>query len=208
MKTANDVINWILQSGAIAWLFYFVLAIVKPFADSKIKHAKTVQQREAWTLLEQVAMTTVNSLVSSDKSGSQKFAEASTLVASYLSDHGIKVDMKTVQAAVQAAYEKSPLTTPPTQSTVHVTADGITTTVGPVAKHITNIDAKHIPAGDLKPASVNPADMPGAQKTPAKPKVPTNTIAKKGIPTDNLKDVAVQTPQPEPQGDDANVNKD
>ena len=200
MKTANDVINWILQSGAIAWLFYFVLAIVKPFADSKIKHAKTVQQREAWTLLEQVAMTTVNSLVSSDKSGSQKFAEASTLVASYLSDHGIKVDMKTVQAAVQAAYEKSPLTTPPTQSTVHVTADGITTTVGPVAKHI--------PAGDLKPASVNPADMPGAQKTPAKSTVPTNTIVKKGIPTDNLKDVAVQTPQPEPQGDDANVNKD
>lgn len=200
MKTANDVINWILQSGAIAWLFYFVLAIVKPFADSKIKHAKTVQQREAWTLLEQVAMTTVNSLVSSDKSGSQKFAEASTLVASYLADHGIEEDMKTVQAAVQAAYEKSPLTTPPTQSTVHVTADGITTTVGPVAKHI--------PAGDLKPASVNPADMPGAQKTPAKSKVPTNAIAKKGIPTDNLKDVAVQTPQPEPQGDDANVNKD
>ena len=145
-------------------------------------------------------MTTVNSLVSSNKSGTQKFLEASDLVQSYLSDHGIKVDMKTVQAAVQAAYEKSPLTTPPTQSTVHVTADGITTTVGPVAKHI--------PAGDLKPASVNPADMPGAQKTPAKSKVPTNTIAKKGIPTDNLKDVAVQTPQPEPQGDDANVNKD
>jgi hypothetical protein len=200
MKTANDVINWILQSGAIAWLFYFVLAIVKPFADSKVKHAKTVQQREAWTLLEQVAMTTVNSLVSSDKSGSQKFAEASTLVASYLSDHGIKVDMKTIQAAVQAAYEKSPLTTPPTQSTVHVSANGITTTFGPVAKHI--------PAGGLKPAHVDPADMPGAQKTPAKSKVPTNTIAKKGIPTDNLKDVAVQTPQPEPQGDDANVNKD
>lgn len=208
MKTANDVINWILQSGAIAWLFYFVLAIVKPFADSKVKHAKTVQQREAWTLLEQVAMTTVNSLVSSDKSGSQKFAEASTLVASYLSDHGIKVDMKTIQAAVQAAYEKSPLTTPPTQSTVHVTADGITTTVGPVAKHIAGIDAKNIPAGDLKPAHVDPADMPGEQKTPAKPQMPTNVVAKKGIPTDNLKDVAVQTPQPEPQGDDANVNKD
>ena len=200
MKTANDIINWLFQSGLLAWAFYFALAIAKPWVDGKIKHAKTVQQREAWTLLEQVAMTTVNSLVSADKTGQQKFDEASTLVASYLADHGIKVDMKTVQAAVQAAYEKSPLTTPPTQSTVHVTADGITTTVGPVAKHI--------PAGDLKPASVNPADMPGAQKTPAKPKVPTNTIAKKGIPTDNLKDVAVQTPQPEPQGDDANVNKD
>ena len=200
MKTANDIINWLFQSGLIAWAFYFTLAIAKPWVDNKIKHAKTAQQREAWTLLEQVAMTTVNSLVSSDKSGSQKFAEASTLVASYLSDHGIKVDMKTVQAAVQAAYEKSPLTTPPTQSTVHVTADGITTTVGPVAKHI--------PTGDLKPASVNPADMPGAQKTPAKSKVPTNTIAKKGIPVDKIKDVAVQTPQPEPQGDDADANKD
>lgn len=200
MKTANNIINWLFQSGLLVWLFYFGFAIAKPWVGGKIKHAKTAQQREAWTLLEQVAMTTVNSLVSSNKSGTQKFLEASDLVQSYLSDHGIKVDMKTVQAAVQAAYEKSPLTTPPTQSTVHVTADGITTTVGPVAKHI--------PAGDLKPASVNPADMPGAQKTPAKSKVPTNTIAKKGIPTDNLKDVAVQTPQPEPQGDDANVNKD
>lgn len=197
MKTANDIINWLFQSGLLAWAFYFALAIAKPWVDGKIKHAKTVQQREAWTLLEQVAMTTVNSLVSSNKSGTQKFLEASDLVQSYLSDHGIKVDMKTVQAAVQAAYEKSPLTTPPTQSTVHVTADGITTTVGPVAKHI--------PAGDLKPASVNPADMPGEQKAPAKPQMPTNVVAKKGIPTDNLKDVAVQTPQPEPQGDDADA---
>ena len=200
MKALNDIINWIINSGFLALLIYIAVAFGKPWVDGKIKHAKTVQQREAWTLLEQVAMTTVNSLVSSNKSGTQKFLEASDQVQSYLADHGIKVDMKTVQTAVQAAYEKSPLTTPPTQSTVHVTADGITTTVGPVAKHI--------PAGDLKPASVNPADMPGAQKTPAKPKVPTNTIAKKGIPTDNLKDVAVQTPQPEPQGDDANVNKD
>lgn len=111
MKTANDIINWLFQSGLLAWAFYFALAIAKPWVDNKIKHAKTVQQREAWTLLEQVAMTTVNSLVSSNKSGSQKFLEASDLVQSYLFDHGIKVDMKTVQAAVQAAYEKSPLTT-------------------------------------------------------------------------------------------------
>lgn len=208
MKAANDIFTWLFQSGAIVWLFYFGITIAKPWVDGKIEHAKTVQQREAWTLLEQVAMTTVNSLVSSDKSGSQKFLEASDLVQSYLSDHGIKVDMKTVQTAVQAAYEKSPLTTPPTQSTVHVSANGITTTVGPVAKHIAGIDAKNIPAGDLKPAYVDPADMPGKQKTPAKPQMPTNVVAKKGIPTDNLKDVAVQTPQPEPQGDDANVNKD
>lgn len=205
MKTANDIINWLLQSGLLVWAFYFALAIAKPWVDGKIKHAKTAQQRETWTLLEQVAMTTVNSLVSTDKTGQQKFDEASTLVASYLADHGIKVDMKTVQAAVQAAYEKSPLTTPPTQSTTHGTANGITTTIGPAIKHVS---AEHINTSDLKPAHVDPADMPGAQKTPAKPKMPTNVIAKKGIPVDKIKDVAVQTPQPEPQGDDADANKD
>lgn len=110
MKTLNDIVNWIIQSGLLIWLFYFGFTLGKPWIDNKIKHAKTAQQREAWALLEQVAMTTVNSLVSSNKSGSQKFLEASDLVQSYLSDHGIKVDMKTVQAAVQAAYEKSPLT--------------------------------------------------------------------------------------------------
>lgn len=205
MKTANSIITWVFQSGLLVWAFYFVLAIVKPFVDGKIKHAKTAQQREAWALLEQVAMTTVNSLVSSSKTGQQKFDEASTQIASYLSDHGIKMDMKTVQAAVQAAYEKSPLTTPPTQSTTHVTANGITTTIGPAIKHVS---AEHINASDLKPAHVDPADMPGAQKAPAKPKMPTDVAAKKGIPADNIKDVAVQTPQPEPQGDDADANKD
>ena len=110
MKITNDIINWTTQSGAVLWLFYFALVIAKPFVDGKIKHAKTAQQREAWTLLEQVAMTTVNSLVSADKPGRQKFDEASTQVASYLADHGIKMDMNTIQSAVQAAYEKSPLT--------------------------------------------------------------------------------------------------
>lgn len=192
MKTVNDVINWLFQSGLLAWAFYFTLAIAKPWVDGKIKHAKTAQQREAWALLEQAAMTNVNALVSADKTGQQKFDEASTRVASYLADHGINVDMKTVQAAVQAAYEKSPLTTPPTQSTTHVTANSITTTIGPAIKHVS---AEHINASDLKPAHVDPADMPGAQKTPAKPQIPTNVVAKKGIPTDNLKNIAVQAPQ-------------
>lgn len=110
MKITNDIFNWIFQSGAIVWLFYFGFTVGKPWIDSKIKHAKTAQQREAWTLLEQVAMTTVNSLVSSSKSGSQKFLEASNQVQSYLAAHDIHLDMKTVQSAVQAAYEQSPLT--------------------------------------------------------------------------------------------------
>lgn len=129
MKAANDIFTWLFQSGAIVWLFYFALAIAKPFVDNKIKHAKTAQQRETWALLEQVAMTTVNSLVSADKPGKQKFDEASTQVASYLSDHGIKMDTGTIQSAVQAAYEKSPLTTPACESTVTQTPDGYTAAI-------------------------------------------------------------------------------
>lgn len=110
MKKLNDIVSWGFQSGLLVWAFYFGFVIAKPLVDGKIKHAKTAQQREAWTLLEQVAMTTVNSLVSSSKSGSQKFLEASDQVQSYLADHGVHIDMKTVQSAVQAAYEKSPLT--------------------------------------------------------------------------------------------------
>lgn len=110
MKTLNDIVNWGFQSGLLVWAFYFGFAVGKPWVDGKIKHAKTAQQREVWALLEQVAMTTVNSLVSSSKSGSQKFLEASDQVQSYLADHGVHIDMKTVQSAVQAAYEKSPLT--------------------------------------------------------------------------------------------------
>lgn len=125
MKTTSDIINWIFQSGLLVWAFYFAIAIAKPWVDGKIKHAKTAQQREAWTLLEQVAMTTVNSLVSSNKSGSQKFLEASDLVQSYLSDHGVRIDMKTVQSAVQAAYEKSPLT--PTKQPVDPVKEAIKT---------------------------------------------------------------------------------
>lgn len=125
MKTTSDIISWIFQSGLLMWAFYFTLAIAKPWVDGKIKHAKTAQQREAWTLLEQVAMTTVNSLVSSNKSGTQKFLEASDLVQSYLSDHGVRIDMKTVQSAVQAAYEKSPLT--PTKQPVDPVKEAIKT---------------------------------------------------------------------------------
>ena len=125
MKTLNDIVNWVIQSGLLVWLFYFGFAVGKPWVDGKIKHAKTAQQREAWALLEQVAMTTVNSLVSSNKSGSQKFLQASDQVQSYLADHGVRIDMKTVQSAVQAAYEKSPLT--PTKQPVDPVKEAIKT---------------------------------------------------------------------------------
>lgn len=160
MKITNDIINWITQSGAVLWLFYFALVIAKPFVDGKIKHAKTAQQREAWALLEQVAMTTVNSLVSSSKTGHQKFDEASTQVASYLSDHGIKMDMSTIQSAVQAAYEKSPLTTPACESTVKQTADGLSTT-------IKSVSADKISAGKIHTDFTPVAPITASAPTPA-----------------------------------------
>ena len=110
MKTLNDIINWIINSGFLALLIYIAVAFGKPWVDSKIKHAKTAQEKEAWTLLQQVSMTVVNSLVGKDMTGQVKFVEAVTQVQAYLENKGLNVDMKQVQAAVQSAYELSALT--------------------------------------------------------------------------------------------------
>ena len=110
MKALNDIINWIINSGFLALLIYIAVAFGKPWVDSKIKHAKTAQEKEAWTLLQQVSMTVVNSLVGKDMTGQAKFAEAVTQVQAYLENKGLNVDMKQVQAAVQSAYELSTLT--------------------------------------------------------------------------------------------------
>lgn len=110
MKTLNDIINWIINSGFLALLIYIAVAFGKPWVDSKIKHAKTAQEKEAWTLLEQVAMTAVNARVGKHQTGQEKFLNASTAVQGYLAEKGIDIDMKQVEAAVQSAYEKSPLT--------------------------------------------------------------------------------------------------
>lgn len=110
MKALNDIINWIINSGFLALLIYIAVAFGKPWVDSKIKHAKTAQEKEAWTLLEQVAMTAVNARVGKHQTGQEKFVDASTAVQAYLENKGINIDMKQVEAAVQSAYEKSPLT--------------------------------------------------------------------------------------------------
>ena len=110
MKTLNDIINWIIQSGLLVWLFYFGFAVGKPFIDSKIKHAKTAQEKELWTLVQQASMTEVNALVGKNMSGQEKFAQAVAEVQSYLTAKGLHIDTKQIQAAVQSAYEMSMLT--------------------------------------------------------------------------------------------------
>lgn len=110
MKMLNDIINWIINSGFLALLIYIAVAFGKPWVDSKINHAKTAQEKEAWTLLEQVAMTAVNARVGKHQTGQEKFINASTAVQGYLAEKGIDIDMKQVEAAVQSAYELSTLT--------------------------------------------------------------------------------------------------
>ena len=110
MQALNDIINWIINSGFLALLIYIAVAFGKPWVDSKIKHAKTAQEKEAWTLLEQVAMTAVNARAGKHQTGQEKFVDASTAVQAYLENKGINIDMKQVEAAVQSAYELSTLT--------------------------------------------------------------------------------------------------
>jgi divalent metal cation (Fe/Co/Zn/Cd) transporter len=110
MKTLNDIINWIIQSGLLVWLFYFGFAVGKPFIESKIKHAKTTQEQALWELALQLAMTAVNSQVGKNISGQEKFAQAVAEVQSYLTAKGLHIDTKQIQAAVQSAYELSYLT--------------------------------------------------------------------------------------------------
>lgn len=125
MKTLNDIINWIINSGFLALLIYIAVAFGKPFIDSKIKHAKTAQQKELWTLLQQVSMTVVNSLVSKDMTGQAKFVEAVTQVQAYLENKGLNVDMK----QVQSAYELSALTPTVDPNTKNlISATPVTTT--------------------------------------------------------------------------------
>ena len=139
MKTLNDIINWIIQSGLLVWLFYFGFAVGKPFIESKIKHAKTTQEQALWELALQLAMTAVNSRVGKNVSGQEKFAQAVAEVQSYLTAKGLHIDTKQIQAAVQSAYEMSMLTP----------------TVNPNEKH----DDKQVvaPAGTVK--AIDPKEV-------------------------------------------------
>ena len=131
MKTLNDIINWIINSGFLALLIYIAVAFGKPWVDSKVKHAKTAQQKKLWTLLEQVSMTVVNSLVGKDMTGQAKFAEAVTQVQAYLENKGLNVDMKQVQSAVQSAYELSTLTPSVDPNEEEQVEDGTATAIDP-----------------------------------------------------------------------------
>lgn len=109
MKVANDIIEWLIQSGALAALVAFLWAYAKPVLTAKAKTAKTEQSRQLWTLAEQVAEAAVNTMASRNMSGADKHAKAVDMVQTSLAQSGHHIAPEDAEAVVQSAYEKSGL---------------------------------------------------------------------------------------------------
>ena len=127
MKVINDVVEWMISSGALVALFIFAWKYVKPWLDAKSEHASTEQTKALWELLEKVADTAVNSLVSNPVSGKEKAKVATQHVEEFMSKQGMQISKGLAASAVQAAYEKSNLT-----PTINPNAE---TTTGVIESH-------------------------------------------------------------------------
>lgn len=111
MAKINDVINWVVSSGALVVLILFLYAYLRPLINHHITAAKTASERQKWALLEQVADTAVTALVGRDDlAGHDKFKLAKDQAIASLEKAGVKMSDSAVNMAVQAAYEASPLT--------------------------------------------------------------------------------------------------
>ncbi|MEK1337738.1 hypothetical protein HCY60_04600 [Limosilactobacillus fermentum] len=116
MKTANDLIEWLIQSGALVALVAFLWAYAKPLLTAKAKTAKTEQSRQLWTLTEQVAEAAVNAMASHNLPGTDKHAKAVDMVQTTLAKYGHHIAPEEAGAVVQSAYEKSGLASQPAKS--------------------------------------------------------------------------------------------
>lgn len=110
MKAINEIVEWLIQSGALTALFLFAWKIVKPWLDAKTSHASTEQAKLVWSLLEQVADISVSALVGQNMTGKDKFDLAVKNVQQAMRGHGFAVSQAVVEDAVQYAYEHSSLT--------------------------------------------------------------------------------------------------
>lgn len=107
MKVTNDIIEWLIQSGALAALVAFLWAYAKPLLTAKAKTAKTEQSRQLWAFAEQVAEAAVNTMASRNMSGADKYATAVEMVQTSLAQSGHYIAPEDAEAVVQSAYEKS-----------------------------------------------------------------------------------------------------
>ena len=110
----NEIINAIPEyviTAVVSTAIFYLMNAGKNLLHSKVQHAKTTQSKELWSFIEQVANTAVDSLVSANMSGSDKFVKATSIVQDTLNKQGFtNVDVESIKSAVQSAYEKSPLT--------------------------------------------------------------------------------------------------
>lgn len=111
MTTIVNAIPEYLITVTVSVAFFVALKLLQNFIHTKVIHAKTETSRTAWSYAAQLADTAVASLVGKDMAGHEKFVRATKIVQSALEQQGIKnVDLNAIEAMVQAAYEKSPLT--------------------------------------------------------------------------------------------------
>lgn len=111
MNTIINVIPEYVITAVVSTAIFYALTYAKNLIHARALHAKTAQSKELWSFIEQVADTAVSSLVNAQMTGDAKFNKATTIVQDALNKQGFKnVDVKAIESAVQAAYEKSPLT--------------------------------------------------------------------------------------------------
>lgn len=111
MKEIVNVIPEYVLTAVISAVFIFAIKYVRTYVHNKALHAKTEQSKELWAFIDQIADTAVTSMVGTNKTGNEKFKAATTLVQDALNQQGFKnVNVKSIEAAVQSAYEKSDLT--------------------------------------------------------------------------------------------------
>lgn len=110
----NTIINAIPEyviTAVVSTAIFYAFKYAKNLIHTKVLHAKTAQSKELWSFIEQVANTAVSSLVNAHMTGNDKFSQATTIVQEVLAKRGFtNVDVKSIESAVQAAYEKSDLT--------------------------------------------------------------------------------------------------
>lgn len=111
VSTIINAIPEYVITAVVSTAIYFGFKYTQNLIHTKVLHAKTVQSKELWSFIEQVANTAVNSLVSKNITGDAKFVQATSIVQGTLVKQGFtNVDVKAIESAVQSAYEMSPLT--------------------------------------------------------------------------------------------------
>lgn len=187
MKLTNEIITWLLSGGFLI-IFGIISRHLNAFLTAKKNHNKAVEEREVLGLVHDLADTAVTSLVGKNTTGQEKFEQATKMVQSVLNDKGFDVQGSTVNHAVQAAYEKSDLTSKK-----------------PEIESAPVMNNSQVTPAELVPWTYSTKDIPAAKKkAEAKPYSPETAKSIKGIPTGNLEDIAVQAPKKEEGADNGN----